>query len=319
MSQPVRLARLASLVVLASLAACNGNGDPNFGKPKPAGTTAPATTKPPAPVPGPSPTPAATPPATTPPSGSSGGTGGIAGVVPGTASFGLQLDPADARSKYSIYVPRGYSGQPTGVVLGFHGVEGSATPDGWFQVLYLFANQERFIIVCPYGDVNDGGSGAWTQPFGRALLDLVRSKYNVDSRSQYCCAVSGGCLPAIWMALASGPATYTTAYGNNTVPAAFQSDFAAVGFSAPAYSPSDTDFATMTAKDAAGLGFKPALFTDFGQSSNDGPRAQQLADWGTAHGYTVEKHERPNEGHAPVQPFTFQKQMFDLFAATKKP
>jgi hypothetical protein len=206
-------------------------------------------------------------------------------------------------------------------VLAFHGVEGSPQPDSWFQVCVYFCNLDRFIVVAPYGDVNDGGSGAWTQPFGREILDYVKSKYNVDEKREYVCAISGGCLPAIWFALMSVPSTYTVPYMNTVVEGGYQSEFAAVGFSAPAYSPTlSPDFAGMPTETAAQLGFTPALWADYGSLSSNGPQADDLAAWGTQQGYSpVKEVVRPNEGHAPVQPFSYEKQMFDLFAATAKP
>jgi len=249
---------------------------------------------------------------------SSGGTGGIAGVTPGTPATGLTFAAGDATSRYAIYVPSTYSGSPVGVVLALHGVEGSANPTSWFQVCVLYANEDRFIIVAPYGDTNDGGSGAWCQPFGRPILDHVRAKYNVDNARQYVAAISGGCYPAIWLALASGPPTYQN-YCGDTVASGFQSDFAAVGFSAPAYTPSSPDYTSMQSKTAADLGFTPALWADYGQNSSDGPRAQALGTWGTARGYApVTVVARPGEGHAPQSPFSFVRQMFDFFAANPK-
>lgn len=250
-----------------------------------------------------------------------GGSGGITGVTPGTPAMGLLLDPAYPTSKYSIYVPANYNAStPIGVVLAFHGVEGTSTPDGWFQVLVGFCNQDRFIVVAPYGDVNDGGSGAWTQPWGRSVLDVVRFRYNVDDSKLYCAAISGGCLPALWMTMGNAPGSYQSTYGNYTIQACFQNDFAAVGFCAPAYGPSDPDFAGIQSQTASLMGFAPALWVDYGSQSSNKPQADDIASWGTAHGYApVNEVVRPNEGHAPSSPYGYEKQMFDLFAATTKP
>jgi hypothetical protein len=238
-------------------------------------------------------------------------------VTPGQPAFGLALDAADPTSRFALYVPPGATSQPTGLVLALHGVEGSANPVGWFQVCALVANQDRFIVVAPYGDVNDGGSGAWTQPWAREIVELVRSRYDVDLRREYMAAISGGCLPGIWYALASGPVSYRLR--GYTVRAGFQQELAGVGFSAPAYAPNSPDFAGMTSLDAAGLGFAPALWADYGELSNDGARAQALAAFGTARGYMPSTAvARPGEGHAPAQPFAFALRMFDRFAATSR-
>jgi hypothetical protein len=217
-------------------------------------------------------------------------------------------------------VPPTYTGAPIGLVVAFHGVEGTTTPDGWFTVCVEFCNQDRFIVVTPYGDVNDGGSGAWTQPYGREIMDAVRGAYNVDDKRQYVAAISGGCLPAIYLALASAPASYQSQIGGFTTKMGYQSDFAAVGFSAPAYSPSDPDFSSVTYDTAAQLGFTPALWADYGSLSGDQPAADDLASWGTQHGYApVQDIVRPGEGHPPDPPYSYEVQMFDLFAATAKP
>ncbi|MBI3724674.1 hypothetical protein HY251_12065 [bacterium] len=320
-------ALLAASVALAlALVGCGpgGNGQSTSGSgsvapaasapaPAPAANPAPPAPAPPPPPPAPPPPP--------PPATSSGGTGGIAGVVPGTASYGLYYKTGDEASKYSIYVPTTYKeSTPIGLVLAFHGVEGSSKPDSWFMVCSMYCNKDRFIIVAPYGDTADGGSGAWTQPYGREIMDYVRSKYNVDNKKQYMAAISGGCLPGIWMALASAPSTYTTYYGSYTVKSGYQSDFAAVGFCAPAYDTSSADFATATWKTAAELGFVPGLWTDWGTTSTNGPNAKILADWATAHGYDPVKNvERVGEGHPPVAPFSYEISMFDMFESKTKP
>ena len=235
--------------------------------------------------------------------GSSGGSGGIAGVSPGSPATGLSYASGDATSKYAIYIPPGYTGAPIGVVIALHGVEGTSTPTGWFQVCVYYANLDRFIVVAPYGDTTDGGSGAWSQPFAKEIWDLVRSKYNVDNNKQYMAAISGGCYPGIWLALASAPSTYTN-YQGQTVESGFQSQFAAVGFCAPAYSPSSGDYGAMQAMNASTLGFTPAMWIDYGQNSSDGTRASQLESWANAHGYSpVTKVMRPGEGHAPNPPY----------------
>jgi hypothetical protein len=204
------------------------------------------------------------------------------------------------------------------VVVALHGVEGSSNPTGWFQVCVFYANTDRFIVVAPYGDTNDGGSGAWCQPYGRPVLEWVRSRYNVDDARQYVAAISGGCYPAIWLALASEPATYQNSCGD-TVASGFQGDFAAVGFSAPAYTPGSPEYATMQSMNASQLGFVPALWSDYGQTSSDGPRAQALGSWASARGYEpVVVAMRPGEGHAPQPPFSFVRQMFGFFAANPK-
>lgn len=310
----MRFPLAAGLLVLVALG-CNGGASGTATK-----SSAPAATTPPAPGPGTSTSPATSSTKTAPPPASSGGSGGIAGVTPGTPSFGLLLTPGNALTTFDLYVPTGYSGAPTGVVLCFHGVEGTSTPDGWFQLCVNVCNKDRFIVVAPYGDVNDGGSGAWTQPFAAEILDLVRQKYNVDLKRQYVAAISGGCLPAIFFALGSAPATYTSPVGSYTVRAGFQSDFAAVGFSSPAYSPSAPDFAGMSSQSASSLGSAPALFVDYGELSSNKPQADDLAAFGNAHGYApVTEVVRPGEGHPPQPPYTFEVQMFDLFAASAKP
>jgi hypothetical protein len=316
--------QLGVAVVIFSVLGCTGGG----GATNTSSSTLPATTAgtsttsttsstPPATQPPPPATPPA-PPASNP--SSSGGTGGIGGVVPGTPSFGLIYKLGDANSLYDIYIPKGYTGAPTGLVLAFHGVEGTSTPDGWFQLCALICNNDRFIVVAPYGDVNDGGSGAWTQPYGREIMDLVRSKYNVDDKRQYMAAISGGCLPGIFFALTSAPATYASTVGGFPTKSGYQADFAAVGFCAPAYSPSFPDFAGTTSLTAAQLGFTPALWADYGSLSQNGPQADDLAAFGTSHGYSpVKEVVRPGEGHPPDPPYTYEVQMFDMFAATKKP
>jgi hypothetical protein len=316
--------RRIALLALLTLAGCNGNGDPTerTNPPKstapPTTATAPVTSKAPPTVVTPPAAPPATPPATT--GTSSGGTGGITGVVAGTPSYGLTFKAGDDRSKYSIFVPAHYNGAPVGLVIAFHGVEGSATPDSWFQVCTYFCNNDRFIVVAPYGDVNDGGSGAWTQPFGREIMDYVRSKYNVDDKRHYMAAISGGCLPGIFFALGDTPKTYTSQVGGYTTKAGFQKDFAAVGFSSPAYSPSNSDFAAMKSLDATGLGFTPAFWIDYGSLSSNKPAADDLAAFGTMKGYSpVKETPRPGEGHPPQPPYTYEVQMFDMFAATSKP
>ncbi|HZU96023.1 MAG TPA: hypothetical protein VFF73_04885 [Planctomycetota bacterium] len=241
-------------------------------------------------------------------------------MTPGNPALGLELIPGNAASQYDLYVPSTYNGSPMGIVLAFHGVEGTSTPDSWFEVCVYYCNNDRFIIVAPRGDVNDGGSGAWTQPYGRDVLDYVRSKYNVDDKRHYLAAISGGALPGIWMALASGPATYTTQYGGYTVKSGYQSDFAAVGFCSAEYKPSDPDFATMQSETAAQLGFNPALWTDYGGLSPDQVYSDELAGWAQARNYApVHEVVRPGEGHPPNPPFSYEVQMFDIFAATKKP
>lgn len=252
--------------------------------------------------------------------GSSNGSGGMPGVNPGQPAYGRELITGNAASRYSIYIPSGYVGAPTGLVLAFHGVEGTATPNSWFDVCALVADNDRFIVVAPYGDVNDGGSGAWTQPYAAEILDLVRTKFNVNLKKQYIAAISGGCLPGVFFALGDTPKTYKPVYGNYTVKAGFQSDFAAVGFSSPAYSPSDPDFAALRGLDAAALRFTPAFWADYGALSTNKPRADDLAAYATMKGYAPVKNvPRPGEGHAPAQPFSFVVQMFDTFAATSKP
>ncbi len=315
-------ARLIAGAVLLLALGCTGGGG-GGGKSSSSGSTiAPATSRtPPAPVGSTTPprTPPATPPVTPPAPSTSGGSGGITGVTPGTPAYGLSLN-ASAASKYSIYIPRGYAGSPVGLVLALHGVEGSANPNGWFQLCALICNNDRFIIVSPYGDVNDGGSGAWTQPFAAEILDLVRSKYNVDLKRQYMAAISGGCLPAIHFALGDSPKTYRTVFGGYTAKGGFQRDFAAVGFCAPAYGPSDPDFAATQSLDATALGFTPSFWADYGELSRDKPRADDLAAFGTAKGYSPVKNVvRPGEGHAPSSPYSFSMQMFAQFEATRKP
>ncbi len=192
-------------------------------------------------------------------------------------------------------------------------------PTGWFQVCVYYANLDRFIVIAPYGDTGDGGSGAWCQPYTKQIWDLVRSKYNVDDNRQYVAAISGGCYPAIWLALASGPATYTN-YCGDTVQSGFQSSFAAVGFSAPAYTPSSPEYGSMQSMNASQLGFTPAMWVDYGQNSSDGSRATALESWANARSYSpVQKVMRPGEGHSPAPPYSYAKQMFDLFEANPKP
>ncbi|MEZ0231030.1 MAG: hypothetical protein ACAI25_20610, partial [Planctomycetota bacterium] len=214
-------AQLAASVAVLLALGCNGGGG-GGSTTKKGSTVAPATSRTPAPVTSraaPPTTPPRTPPPVTtpPPLSSSGGSGGITGVTPGQPAYGLTLVAGNAASRYSIFVPSTYAGSPTGIVLALHGVEGTSAPNSWFQLCALICNNDRFIVVSPYGDVTDGGSGAWTQPFGAELLDLVRSKYNVDLKRQYVAAISGGCLPAIHFALGDSPKTYRSVFGGYTV------------------------------------------------------------------------------------------------------
>ncbi len=240
------------------------------------------------------------------------------GVTPGS-SVQLQLT-SDTKSRFYFFVPPGYTqSSPIGMVMAFHGVEGTMNPSGFFTVCVSYANLDRFIVVSPVGDTADGGSGAWSQPYGREIMNAVRGAYNIDNSRQYVAAISGGCYPAIWFALCSAPATYSNFQGQ-TVQSGFQADFAAVGFTAPAYSPSMGYFASMTSQSASGLGFTPGMWADYGSASSDGPRASDLASWATARGYTpVNLVVRPGEGHPPAPPYDFVKQMFDMFAANPKP
>ena len=147
----------------------------------------------------------------------------------------------------------------------------------------------------------------------------MRSKYNIDNNKQYMAAISGGCYPGIWLALASGPATYTN-YCGDVVASGFQSDFAAVGFSAPAYTPSSGEYGSMQSMNASQLGFAPGLWVDYGQNSSDGTRATQLESWANTRAYSpVSKVMRPGEGHSPSAPYSYVKQMFDMFEANPKP
>lgn len=288
---------LALTVAVAFLVGCLGGGGGGSG-----GSGGSSSSPPPSPSPD-------------PPPGSSGGSGGIPGVTPGTPAMNLQLN-SSASSKYSLYVPPGYNqSTPIGLVIAFHGVE---PPTNFFQVCVYYANNDRFIVLAPHGDQSDGGYGAWSQPWTKEIWDYVRSRYNIANAKQYVVALSGGCYPAIWFALASSPATYTN-YLGQTVKCGFQSEFAAVGFTAPAYSPS-SGFSGMSGKTAAELGFTPACWVDYGETSSDGPKATDIKNWCVARGYNpVTLKVRTGEGHSPQYPFSYLKQCFDMFEANPKP
>jgi len=206
-----------------------------------------------------------------------------------------------------------------GLVMLFHGVEPPPEPSGFITVSVYRSNMDRFILVSPVGDINDGGTGAWCQPYAREIMDLVRSKYNIATGKQYMAALSGGGYPGIWLALGSGHITYRNICGQ-MVRAGYQDEFAAVGFTSSAYEPGRADFAGMVSQTATQLGFAPGFWADYGQNSSDGPTADKLKAWADSKGYSPSSEfMRAGEGHAPQEPFAYLKGMFDMFAGPVKP
>lgn len=252
------------------------------------------------------------------PSASSGGRGGIAGVFAGK-SYDLQLSKSDVHSRFYFFVPSDYQEQkPRGLVIAFHGVEGTDQPNNFFTLIVKVANKNRFIVVSPAGNVTDGGSGAWCQPFAREIMTTIRQAYNINNAQQFVTGLSGGLYPAIWFAL-STQAQYIN-YCGEKVASGFQKEFAAVGFTAPAYSPASSEFSQMSSLNISQLGFSPAMWMDYGQlTTYDRQMAQNLAEWGKSRGYhPIQVVERPNQGHPPAPPFNEIQQMFNFFADSAK-
>ncbi|MBX9769366.1 MAG: hypothetical protein K2X47_18970 [Bdellovibrionales bacterium] len=245
---------------------------------------------------------------------SSKGKGGF-GIRPGLA--GRQRLTADDATRFLVYVPPGYKEEePIGMVLVFHGVEGTDDPTAFFVVCANFANNDRFLLVSPQGDVRDGGSGSFAQPYVREIVEKVMGAFNVDYSKQYMVAVSGGVNPALVYAFSSKQRVYTNPFGQ-PMKVGYQSDFAAVGITSPGGG-SENMLQGLESKTAAQLGFTPAFYADYGALSSNGPSAQTIADWARARGYTVTIKARPGEGHAPSGPYRFLVEMFDLFERTVK-
>jgi hypothetical protein len=221
----------------------------------------------------------------------------------------------DSTSRYYLYVPTNYNeAEPMGLVILFHGVEGTNTPNAFISLSAL-TSKERYILISPVGDLSHGGSGAWCQPYTREIQLLVERKYNVDLRRKYVAAVSGGGLPAILYGLHGNNSEYS--YCGKSIQSGFQSEFAGFGFTASAYSPSQ--FSNLKGVSAATLGFTPMLWADYGELSNDAGNANDLSTWGKGLGFKVELHQRPGEGHSPQAPYNFMDGMFDMFATVHKP
>ena len=116
-------------------------------------------------------------------------------------SFAFQTDPA---KKYSLYIPSGYNvGTPHKLMLGLHPYNTSRWNGiSWCDTLINFAETNNLILVCP-----DGGSdGKIDDPidtaFTSAILDSVRTWYNINNDKVYVMGFSWG-----------GKTTYT--YGLN--------------------------------------------------------------------------------------------------------
>lgn len=246
---------------------------------------------------------------------SSKGKGGF-GIRPGLAGRQRLVEGDDA-TRFLVYVPTGYKEEePIGMVLVFHGVEGTNDPTGFFIICANFANNNRFLLVSPQGDVRDGGSGAFAQPHVREVVEKVRGAFNVDYSKQYMVAVSGGVNPALVYAFSSKERVYTNPFGQ-PMKVGYQSDFAAVGITSPGGG-SENMLQGLESKTAAQLGFTPALYADYGALSSNGPSAQTIGEWARTRGYNVTIRARPGEGHAPVGPYRFLVEMFDLFEMTVK-
>jgi hypothetical protein len=241
------------------------------------------------------------------------GKGGIDGV--GQGQIFEKSFSSDAASRYYIYVPQSYQEDaPMGVALLFHGVEGTNNPNAMIRISQAVSG-DRFILISPVGDISFGGSGAWCQPFTREIHQLVKEKYNVDLRRQYVAGLSGGGQPAILYGLGNNNGTYS--YCGRSIPYGFQEEFAAFGFTASAYEPSQFSF--LKAVTSGDLGFQQRIWADFGENSSDRDEAESLAEWGRQHSWDVDLVMRPGEGHSPESPYSFMGQMFDMFANTIKP
>lgn len=116
-------------------------------------------------------------------------------------NFPFQTDPA---KKYSLYIPSSYNATaPNKLMLGLHPFNTSRWNGiSWCDTLINFAEINNLILVCPDGGLDGKIDDPIDTAFTTALLDSVKTWYNININKTYIMGFSWG-----------GKTTYT--YGLN--------------------------------------------------------------------------------------------------------
>jgi len=120
----------------------------------------------------------------------------------------MSVDGSNPRT-YNLYIPNGYvENKPVPLVLGFHGLGGSATSFDASSKLSLFFQDMNFILVLPNGWGSEAGSqNSWNAgiccapatnsgiddvQFVRAILNSISKNYSVDNSRIWAMGFSNG-------------------------------------------------------------------------------------------------------------------------------
>ncbi|MBL4708902.1 MAG: T9SS type A sorting domain-containing protein [Flavobacteriales bacterium] len=106
-------------------------------------------------------------------------------------NFSFQTDPS---KDYSIYIPSSYNlTTPNKLMLGLHPLN-TARWNGtsWCDTLIAFAEANNLLLVCPDGGVDGRIDDPIDTAFTTALLDSMKTWYNVDINNIYAMGFSWG-------------------------------------------------------------------------------------------------------------------------------
>ena len=105
--------------------------------------------------------------------------------------------------KYDLFVPSGYTGEATPLVVNFHGLGSNGPQQSAYTAYPVLAEEENFIVVHPTGLTSAQGLNSWELPqfdelgrddvaFTRALLEDVKKWVCVDTDRIYSTGMSNG-------------------------------------------------------------------------------------------------------------------------------